>query len=733
LTRIRPTVALFASVVLVSCTPVRETVRGLFRTPAERLAETVTIRRDEWGVPHISGPTDAAVVFGLAYAQAEDNFWQVEEDFIHALGRAAELYGEVWLEADLVKAAFEVERLSRAEYAREPRERRRVWDAYALGLEYFLETHPEVRPRLLARFEPWFVFAHSRTLQVGTVVDGIRLGGFVARALPADGAAGTWQAVGTREPGARPPAGDASAGSSAWAVAPSRSASGHALLFQNELAGFFGTGQRYEAHLQSEEGWHFSGFTSLGSPVPRSGHNEHLGWSHTESTADVSDAWAVTFDHPTDPLSYRYDGDWRQAVEWEDTLRVRVDSAVVARRYRFRRTEHGPVVALDSGRAFAVRTARFEDGGSIQQWYAMSRARSLDEFLAALGQTALPMSNTMYADTAGNILYVHGNAVPRRDPAIDWTAPVDGSDPRTRWQGHHGLDELPQLLNPASGWLQNASSTPFHATADGHNLHEADFPSYMVRGSDNGRARVARALLAADSSWTFEEWVRAAFDTRVIDADTAIPAMVDEWERLGALDPERAMLLDAAIDSLRGWDRVSTVTSIPMTYFLLSLEQLRQPGESEDAWPRMRALETVLEDLRADQVSTDVAWGDINRLQRIHTSGDEPFDPERPSLPVAGAPAWAGTVFSFDTRPGPAGKLRFGTGGPTAVGIVDFGPRLRARTIVPFGQNADPGSGHFFDQAQLYARGELKDAWFAGEDVERAVRRTYRPGPAATR
>ncbi|MGH7507047.1 MAG: penicillin acylase family protein [Longimicrobiales bacterium] len=731
MTRIRRLLPLIAALATTACAQVNRVVEGLFRSPAERLATEVTIRRDEWGVPHIHGATDAAVVFGLGYAQAEDDFPQLEEDVIRAIGRSAELYGEEALPADLVKAAFEVERLSREEYEREPPERQRVWDAFALGINYYLETHPETRPRLLSRFEPWFVFALLRTVAAGTVIDGVRLGDVSATPIDGEAVGVGFQQVGTFDPALLEASGrgpDRAAGANAWAVAPSRSASGHALLLLSPHASFFGGGQRYEVHLRSDEGWHFSGFALLATPVPRSGHNERLGWSHTSSSADLGDVWIVTFDHATDSLAYRYGDGWRQAVEWEDTVRVRVDSTVVARQFRFRKTHHGPVVAAEGDRAYAVRTPRFEEGGSIQQWYAMGHATSLDEFLAALGTTMLPASNTMYADGAGNILYVHGNAVPRRDPDFDWSRPVDGAAPATEWQGYHALDELPQLLNPPSGWLQNASSTPFLATAEGDNLDPDAFPSYMARETDNVRARVSRAILSGDSAWTFEEWARAAFDRRVIEAAELIPTLVDEWERLGAVDPDRALRLDFVIASLRLWDGVSTIESVPMTHFLLWLERMRgldaEPGE----WPRMQALEAVLAELEADWGTTNVPWGEINRLQRTRATGSTPVDPEAAGLPIAGAPGWAGIVFDFRTPPGPAGKLRFGTSGHAPVGIVEFAPRPRTRTIAVFGQSADPDSPHYFDQAQLYARGELKDAWFQPEDVERAARQTYAPG-----
>jgi acyl-homoserine lactone acylase PvdQ len=751
---------LVLATLLPACAAVRRDVRG-FVDPGWRAAQQVVIHRDAWGVPHIEGPTDASVVFGLAYAQAEDNFWQLEEDFIHALGWAARLYGEQAVANDLVRLAFEVERLSREEYAREPGERRALWDAYAAGLNYFLRTRPDVEPRLIRRFEPWFVFARFRPASAATVVDGVALANVVAvpvgqpeiveRArgtstairLGAAGAQGRTAsnecvvllgpacAAGLLDAGPGP-----AAESNAWAVAPSRTRDGHALLFQNPHVGFFGAGQRWEVHLRSDAGWHVSGFAILGTPIPRAGHNEHLGWTHTNTAADVEDAYVVRFDHPTNPLAYRYAEGWRDAIEREATLLVRTPGGLERRRYRFLRTHHGPVVSAPDGRRIAIRVARFEDGGSLQQWYEMGRARSLSEFRAALGRTALSISNTMYADQAGNIMYVHGNAVPRREPRFDWTRPVDGSDPTTEWRGYHALDELPQLVNPSSGWIQNTNSTPFLATGEGSNLRREDYPSYMAREADNARAQISRRILAADSAWTASTWAAAAFDTQVLTADAQIPYIIDEWERAGAGQPDRAARLDEAIELLRDWDRVSTIESAAMTLYVYWSEAMlarraAEPDSADDSardWPRVRALEQAVARLVADWGRARVAWGEVNRLQRVHTSGDEPFDDAKPSLPVAGGPGGVGMVFNIGTRPGPDGRRRYGVRGHTWVGVVEFGASIVARSIVTFGQSADPASPHWFDQAPLFARGEFKPAWFTQEEVLANARLRYHPG-----
>lgn len=729
--RFARTVALFLVFTgLAGCGPVRY-LRSLI-DPADRMAARVTIIRDTWGVPHIYGPTDGSVVFGLGYAQAEDNFWQIEDDYLFALGRAAAVYGSAELANDMVRAAFDVERLSRAEYDREPPERKAVWNAFAAGINYYLRTHSEVRPRLLRRFEPWFPFARFRSASAGSTVDGVRLRDVVAERIDTGTgesappmAAGTLTANGG---GTDPGTNDGTSGSNAWAVAPARTRSGAALLFQNPHSPFFGRSQRYEMHIESESGWHVSGFAILGTPMPRSGHNEQLGWVLTNTGADDADAFLLTFGHPTDPLAYRSGPDWRQATSHEAEIAVRTPQGTERRRYRFLRTHHGPVVQAPDGLRYAVRRARFEDGGSLQQWYAMGKATSLEEFRAALAATAFPNSNTTYADRDGNIMYVHGNAVPRRDSRFDWSRPVDAADPATEWQGYHELHELPQLVNPPAGWLQNTNATPFRASADGSNPDPADYPSYMAPESDNARARASRRILSGRDDWTFEAWSEAAFDTYVNEADSVIDLIIDEWERLGATDPDRVSRVDEAVMALQSWDQVSTVESTAMTYFMLWTERIAEARRSPDPWPAVRALEDVMDWLERTWGRTAVPWGEINRLQRIHTSGRVPFDNNAPSLAVPGGPGGIGIIFNFGTRPGPEGRRRYGTRGHSWVGVVEFGPRVQARSIVNFGQSADSASVHWFDQAALYARGELKPALFYRTEVEASAVRRYRPG-----
>jgi acyl-homoserine-lactone acylase len=687
----------------------------------ESMARQVTIVRDTWGVPHVYGPTDASVAFGLAYAQAEDNFAHLEDNFLRALGRAAEVHGEEALRDDLLCRALEIPRLAREEYQRAEPRMRAIYDAYAAGLDHYRAAHPEARPALLDRFEPWYPLALLR---------------FKYHQLEFVGYAGLGS--GDLRLRAEPPGGfrELPHGSNAWAVAPAKSASGHALLFINPHIGFFGPAQYYEAHVHSGEGWHFSGVGRYGFPLLYIGHNEDLGWTHTDNYPDHGDLYLETFDDPADPLAYRYGGERRRAVEWTEEVAVRAGGGVERRRATFRKTHHGPIVAEHQGRPVALRLSRLEEGGWFEQWYAMSKARSLPEFKAALALDAISYMNVVYADREGNVFYAYNGTVPRRSPRFDWRRPVDGSDPETEWRGWHPFSEMPQVENPPSGYVQSCNSTPF-ATSSAGNPDPAAFPAYMIGPEgDNPRARVSRRILEERDVFTFDEWARAATDTRVLAAEEQVPEIAGEWERLRAADPDRARALAPLVDELRAWDRVGATSSVAMTLFAdWFMRRFLDPPEEADAWSRVRALEEVRRDLESRWGTWQVPWGEVNRLQRIHWSGEGPFRDDRPSLAVAGGPGYLGMVFNFypprrDFVPGPeeGRKRRYGIVGNSYVAVVELGPKVRARSIVYFGQSGDPESPHYFDQAPLYARGELKPAWFDRAEVEANASRIYHPG-----
>jgi acyl-homoserine-lactone acylase len=697
--------------IATSAAPATARARGT-ATSAAAMARSVVIYRDTYGVPHIYGPTDASCVFGYAYAQAEDNFWQIEDSYIHALGRASEVYGASHLASDLLNRALEITRLSQTEYKRTAGRTREIADAFADGLNYFLEHNPGVHPRLITHFEPWYLFAFNRYALYQLFI-------FGKSGLKSDEVPG---AVREEETAAQ-------TGSNMWAISPSKSATGHAMLLINPHQPFFGPGQWYEGHLHSDEGWDMSGASFFGSPFPTIGHNEYLGWSHTVNDPDIADVYVEQFDDPKHPLSYRYGAEHRTATEWTETLKIKDGSATTTRNYTMRKTHHGPIVAVRNGKQLAIRLAMLEEGGQLDEWYAMSRAKSMQEFKAAMSRVAIPMFNAIYADRDGNIFYVYNGAIPRRSTSVDWSKPVDGSNPETDWHGYHPFDELPQLTNPKTGFVQNCNQTPFTTTTDG-NPEKSKYPGYMVREQDNARARISRRILAAEDKFTFEEWARDAFDTTIIEAETYIPGLAEEWGKLEQTDKPRAAKLAPAIALLQGWDHVSTTESTPMTVFALWFERLGKLSASgdKDPWLKIKALEQIMGELETNFGTWRVAWGEVNRLQRQFTSGESPFSDSQPSLPIAGAPGWDGVVFNFYTRPEKGQKRRYGVVGHSFVSVVEFAPTVKARSILVFGENADPASAHYFDQAQLYSKRQFKPAWFDLPEIKAHVERTYHPG-----
>jgi len=678
-------------------------------TNPARLAKTVTIYRDTFGVSHVFGRTDASTVFGFAYAQAEDNFWRVEENFIQALGRSSEIYGEPALEEDRLNHALEIPRLAREEYSRLDSRMRALCDAFAAGFNFYLARHPEVHPRLLQQIEPWYTLAFIRYnyFQNGFARDpGLR--GNLQTAQDERGL-------------------NSNVGSNGWVINPSRSKSGHAMLFINPHLPFFGSGQVYEGHVHSDEGWNFTGYTRFGFPLPYVGHNDDLGWVSTDNAADLADVYAETFDDPARPLAYRYASGYRLATERMEEIRVKTSTGFEVRRFKMIKTHHGPVLSSRDGKLLAIRMAKFGGDGWLREWYHMTRSRTLAQFKAALRPLNMLFGNVMYADRRGNTYYLYNAAVPRRDPRFDWTKPVDGSNPATEWKGFHTIEELPQLTNPHTGWMQNCNTTPFLLTSEG-NPDPARFPGYMVLESDNPRGRMSRKILSSTPSFSFEEWIRAAFDTRVITAEELLPQFLTELkEHLNKKDLPR---LSAAYDLLSSWDYRASTNSVAMTIFNAWRERITTGGTPTPVTSerRLAALNEVLDALEQRHGDWRVAWGEISRLQRRDESKAEPFSDERPSFPVPGVNGGDGAVYTFYARPVDGQKRRYGVAGATYVSVVEFAPKVRGLSIHVFGSSGRPESPHYIDQARLYARGEFKPAWLTLKDIRANLESAYQPG-----
>ncbi len=677
------------------------------------LARSVTIYRDTYGVPHVFGRTDESTVFGFAYAQAEDNFWRVEENFILALGRGSEVYGVKALDEDRLNHALEIPRLARAEYARLDSRMRSLCDAFAAGFNYYLQRHPEVRLRLLTRIEPWYTLAFIRYnyYQNGFARDrSLRQSGLQTAAIDNDLKQHT--------------------GSNGWVVGPSKSASGHAMLFINPHLPFFGPGQVYEGHVHSDEGWNFTGYTRFGFPLPYVGHNENGGWVSTDNAADLTDVYLETFDDPSRPLAYKYGKGYRLATERVEEIKVKTANGFETRKFTMRKTHHGQILGSRDGKMLSLRMAKFESDGWLREWYDMTRATSLTALKRAMAPLNMNFGNVMYADRQGNTWYLYNGAVPRRDPRFDWTKPVDGSDPATEWQGYHTINELPQLTNPQSGWMQNCNTTPFLLTSEG-NPDPKQFPKYMIQEGDNPRGAISREILASKPKFTFEEWTRVAFDTRVMSVGNRLPGLLTVIkQRLSVpqpfprVTPPDEIRLREVYEELTRWNHRSANDSVAMTIFSLWHERISR----DEKLNVYTALIEVLNTLQRDFGTWKVAWGEINRLQRRDESQDEEFQDSKTSLAVSGVNGNDGAVFTFYAAPITGQKRRYGVAGGTYISVVEFGPTVRALSIHTFGASGDPKSRHFMDQSALYVRGEFKPSPLTLEEVKTNLEASYHPG-----
>jgi len=688
-----------------------------------RQASAVKIVRDDWGIAHVYGKTDADTVFGAMYAQAEDDFNRVETNYLNAMGRLAEAEGEAKIYQDLRMKMFVDPVELKAQYAASPAWLRKLMDAFADGLNYYLAKHPQIKPRVIQRFEPWMALSFTEG-SIGGDIESINL-----KQLE-DFYSGRRESAALVLPEypAEP------RGSNGVAIAPSNTAGKHALLLINPHTSFY---FRSELQMVSREGLNAYGASTWGQFFIYQGFNDRAGWMHTSSGIDTIDEYLETVEKSGTGYVYRYGTGSRPLVEKRIAIPYRgADGRKMEKIFTVYRTHHGPIVRTVDGKWVSVQLMQ-EPVKALSQSYLRTKARSYKAYVQTMELKTNSSNNTIYADADGKIAYFHGNFLPKRDTRFDWTKPVDGTNLATEWGALHALTELPSFSNPASGWLYNANNWPWSAAGATSPKREA-FPAYVESGIESPRGLHAMRVLKDVKDFTVDSLLAAAYDSYLPWFDTTIPALVKAWEA------DRKPELAAQVDLLKNWDRRWSATSVPTSLGIFWGDEVRQRNGAglravnlplaeyvaTKAPPAMllQSLAAASAKLEADFGQWRTPWGEINRFQRLTGDIVQPFNDAGASLPVGFTSAVWGSLASFGARPYPGTKKWYGTSGNSFVAVVEFGKQVRARAISAGGESGLATSKHFNDQGQRYSVGNLRDVYFYPAQLKGHTEREYRPG-----
>jgi acyl-homoserine-lactone acylase len=694
-----------------------------------REAQAVTITRDDWGIAHVKGKTDADAVFGMVYAQSEDDFNRVETNFINAMGRLAETEGEPRIYQDLRMKLFINPDALKADYAKSPAWLKSLMNAWADGLNFYLYKHPTVKPRVITHFEPWMALSFSEG-SIGGDIEHVSLRplqefydkGSVPESTPGDDEI-------YHEP----------TGSNGIAIAPSNTVNHHALLLINPHTSFY---FRSELQMASDEGLDAYGAVTWGQFFIYQGFNPNVGWMHTTSNADDLDEYLETVTKKGDHYVYKYGNKELPVSEEKITVPYKTPTGMAKKTFTVYRTQHGPIVRAVDGKWVAFRSMN-DPLHALQQSYLRTKASDYKSYRATMEIHTNSSNNTIFADRQGDIAYFHGNFIPKRNPKFDWTKPVDGSDTSTDWHGLLSIDQTPNLLNPASGWLFNVNNFPWTA-AGPSSPKKADYPAYVEQSTiESPRGLHATRLLSNKKDFTLNSLLTTAFDSYLPSFAIMMPSLIKAYDALPASDPMKAKLADQ-IAVLRPWDYRWGANSVATSLANFWGNEIgraanagaRKAGISPDdyvatqvpAAQLLSALAAASDKLTADFGTWKTPWGNINRFQRINDNIEPSFDDSQPSIPVPFVSSRWGSLASFGARAYPNTKKWYGTSGNSFVAVVEFGDSVHARAVTAGGESGDPQSKHFNDEAERYASGDFRTVYFYPSQLTGHTERVYHPG-----
>ncbi len=690
-------------------------------------ANQVNIIRDEWEIPHIYGKTDADAVFGLMYAQCEENFEQIELNFLEMLGRTAEVNGPKAIYEDLMMRLIQDSAQAIQDYNKSPVWFKNLLQAHADGLNYYLYQHPEVHPKAITYFKPWYHLMWTDGSVSPTRTGGIKIQDVenfygdknkIVQNINVD-----FEERATK-------------GSNGFAIAPIHSKNGNALLYINPHVPFY---FRSEMHMNSEEGLNVYGAVTWGQMFIYQGFNEHCGWMHTSSYADVADVYEEKIKKNKSGWITIYENQEKNIKERKINIKYTEAGEIKLKTFTAYNTIHGPVMGSKNGLWLSLQENNRSLNALIECW-TRTKATNLKTYQKALSLLANNSNNTVYADGEGNIAYWHGNFMPKRNPNYDYSWPVDGSIKASNWMGLHPLNEIVQSINPANGWLQNCNATPY--TVAGTNSPKAkNYPSYMAPDGENGRGINAVKLLEKIDKISLDELIQLGYNKHLSAFDILLPSFLAYTKTITLNSKEQK-----AIQYLSKWNHDADTTSIATA---IAIEWATEWGKEIPAaateeggtalWKKYESmvntvpnekklalLNKTLNHLEEVYGNWEIAWGNINRYQRVNPG--EKLNDQLPSWAVAQASSKWGSLPAFESKRQDNTKKRYGYSGSSFIAAISFGKKLEAKTIITGGQNRFSQSSHFTDQAKKYIDGEFKTIHFYKEDVLAHARISYKPG-----
>ncbi|HOZ98541.1 MAG TPA: penicillin acylase family protein [Niabella sp.] len=700
----------------------------------EKQSKQITIIRDNYGIPHIYGKTDADAVFGLLYAQCEDDFKRVEMNYIEKLGRMSEVKGESSLQDDLYIKLIIDSAEAVADYKKSPIWLQKLLNAYADGINYYLYKHPEVKPALLTRFKPWYQLLWTDG-SIGAISTGDITENDVKKFYLGDTAPAVAKTKDYFE--------EQVTGSNGFAIAPSKTASGNAILYINPHVTFY---FRPEVQVVSEEGLNAYGAVTWGQFFVYQGFNQYCGWMHTSGNMDVADMYNEKIVKKNDKLFYEYNKALKPVTQKIITLRYKKDDILHTKAITTYYTHHGPIMANRNGQWISVRGYN-RSLTSLMQSFLRTKTKGLEDYKKNMAMLANTSNNTVFADNKGNIAYWHGNYMPRRDKKLNWSNAVDGTTSATEWKGLHPVNETVHVYNPATGWIQNCNSTPFTVSGSSSPKKE-NYPAYMAPDGENFRGINAARVLDKEDKFTIEKTIAAGYDQKLSAMEVLIPALVSSFEKNISATDSLYQTLAAPIQVLKNWNYYSSENSVATTLAIEWAQKLTtsiQRVYIDEGWddqvtlvkkfaatasPQelLPPLAAVLKELTNKFGKWEVAWGEVNRYQRISSDIIQKYRDDQPSYPVGFASASWGQLPSYNSRYYAGTKKRYGVSGNSFICAVEFGKKIKAKSLLAGGNSGDPSSKHFTDQLEMYTKGIFKDVFFYKEDVLKHSTRRYHPG-----